>query len=301
MSLLILFHLPIGGASLEDRLRSWLGLQVTFAKPAVVLAQFAVACAFAVQTMRVTFDQIDPRPEQVALTLGCRRSQAFLQAFKNGPNCVKAAMGVVNASFTKMWKNSQGLLETRIGNLMDGAQWAGFSIAEVASYLATAEHETLGFSTMYETNWNSKKESNYDYFERMYGPNGDRSHLAQGMGNVTAGDGWHYRGRGYVNLTGKNIYNWANAQAMAGKLGPQFHQAYTVANDNINMYAEDHVLAGRIGALYLQYQWGVFNVQVTPGNFQAARQAVNPNEIAKVAKNVAGRASDFLAAIKNCK
>jgi hypothetical protein len=222
-------------------------------------------------------------------------------AFKNGPNCVKAAMGVVNASFTKMWKNSQGLLETRIGNLMDGAQWAGFSIAEVASYLATAEHETLGFSTMYETNWNSKKESNYDYFERMYGPNGDRSHLAQGMGNVTAGDGWHYRGRGYVNLTGKNIYNWANAQAMAGKLGPQFHQAYTVANDNINMYAEDHVLAGRIGALYLQYQWGVFNVQVTPGNFQAARQAVNPNEIAKVAKNVAGRASDFLAAIKNCK
>jgi molybdate transport system permease protein len=79
MSLLILFHLPIGGASLEDRLRSWLGLQVTFAKPAVVLAQFAVACAFAVQTMRVTFDQIDPRPEQVALTLGCRRSQAFMQ------------------------------------------------------------------------------------------------------------------------------------------------------------------------------------------------------------------------------
>lgn len=50
---------------------------VTFAVPSVVLAQFMVACAFAVRTMRVTFDQIDPRSEQVALTLGCSRSQAF--------------------------------------------------------------------------------------------------------------------------------------------------------------------------------------------------------------------------------
>ena len=78
LSLLILFHLPIGGTNLEQRLQEGLGLQVTFARPAVVLAQFSVACAFAVQTMRVTFDQIATRPEQVALTLGCRRSQAFL-------------------------------------------------------------------------------------------------------------------------------------------------------------------------------------------------------------------------------
>jgi molybdate transport system permease protein len=79
LSLLILFHLPIGGTNLEEQLQRWLGLRVTYAQPAVVLAQFAVACAFAVQTMRVTFDQIDTRPEQVALTLGCRRSQAFMQ------------------------------------------------------------------------------------------------------------------------------------------------------------------------------------------------------------------------------
>ncbi|MEO1527930.1 MAG: ABC transporter permease subunit, partial [Planctomycetota bacterium] len=45
----------------------------------VVLAQFSVACAFAVRTMRVTFDQIDPRAEDVARTLGCTRGQAFLQ------------------------------------------------------------------------------------------------------------------------------------------------------------------------------------------------------------------------------
>ena len=50
---------------------------VTYEIPSVILAQFMVASAFAVRTMRVTFDQIGPRYEQVALTLGCSRGQAF--------------------------------------------------------------------------------------------------------------------------------------------------------------------------------------------------------------------------------
>lgn len=70
LSLLILFQTPPGRA-LESV------APVTYRVPSVVLAQFAVACAFAVRTMRVTFDQIDPRAEAVALTLGCSRRQAF--------------------------------------------------------------------------------------------------------------------------------------------------------------------------------------------------------------------------------
>ena len=70
LSLLILFQTPPGRAI--QRL-----VPVTYAIPSVILAQFAVACAFAVRTMLVTFDQISPRCEQVALTLGCNRSQAF--------------------------------------------------------------------------------------------------------------------------------------------------------------------------------------------------------------------------------
>ena len=50
---------------------------ITYAVPSIILAQFMVACAFAVRTMRATFEQISPRCEQVALTLGCTRSQAF--------------------------------------------------------------------------------------------------------------------------------------------------------------------------------------------------------------------------------
>lgn len=79
LSLLILFHLKIGGWELESWLRDKLGFPVTYRWPAVVLAQFTVACAFAVRTMRVTFDQINPRCEDVARTLGCTRAQAFLQ------------------------------------------------------------------------------------------------------------------------------------------------------------------------------------------------------------------------------
>lgn len=82
LSLLILFHLPVSGANgwqLENWLRDDVDFPVTYRWPAVVLAQFSVACAFAVRTMRVTFDQINPRAEDVARTLGCTRGQAFLQ------------------------------------------------------------------------------------------------------------------------------------------------------------------------------------------------------------------------------
>lgn len=79
LSLLILFHLKIGEWQLEAWLRDSIGFPIAFQWPAVILAQFSVACAFAVRTMRITFDQINPRFEDVARTLGCSRGQAFLQ------------------------------------------------------------------------------------------------------------------------------------------------------------------------------------------------------------------------------
>jgi molybdate transport system permease protein len=72
LSLLILFQTPVG--RFIERY-----VQVTYAIPSVILAQFMVACAFAVRTMRNTFEQINPRHEQVALTLGCSKAQAFFR------------------------------------------------------------------------------------------------------------------------------------------------------------------------------------------------------------------------------
>ena len=70
ISLLILFQTRLGRL-IEQY------IPITYSIPSVILAQFSVACAFAVRTMKVTFDQINPRNERVALTLGCSRGQAF--------------------------------------------------------------------------------------------------------------------------------------------------------------------------------------------------------------------------------
>jgi len=75
---------------------------ITYQIPAVILAQFMVACAFAVRTMRVAFDQLPPRFEQVALTLGCNRSQAFWRVVL--PQCRR---GIIAAA-TLAWARSLG-------------------------------------------------------------------------------------------------------------------------------------------------------------------------------------------------
>ena len=75
---------------------------MTYAVPAVVVAQFAVTAAFAVRTMRVTFDGIDPRTEDVARSLGCSRAGAFWRV-----TLPEARRGVLTA-FTLAWARALG-------------------------------------------------------------------------------------------------------------------------------------------------------------------------------------------------
>ena len=95
LSLLILFQTAPGRAFQKV-------LPVTYAVPGVILAQFAVAAAFAVRAMRITFDQISPRSEQVALTLGCTRGQAFWRVA-----LPEARRGMLTA-FTLAWARALG-------------------------------------------------------------------------------------------------------------------------------------------------------------------------------------------------
>ncbi len=95
LSLLILFQ-TLPGRAIQRV------VPITYAIPSVILAQFAVACAFAVRTMRVSFDQIPVRREQVALTLGCSRSQAFWWVV-----LPEAWRGVVTAA-TLAWARALG-------------------------------------------------------------------------------------------------------------------------------------------------------------------------------------------------
>lgn len=102
LSLLILFHQPFFGLQVESIFRDSIGFPITYRWPAVVLAQFSVACAFSVRTMRVTFDQMNPRAEEVARTLGCTRGQAFWQIA-----LPQARRGIVTA-FTIAWARALG-------------------------------------------------------------------------------------------------------------------------------------------------------------------------------------------------
>ena len=95
LSLLLLFQTQVGQAIQRV-------VPVTYAVPSIILAQFAASAAFAVRTMRVTFDQISPRTEQVALTLGCTRSQAFWRVA-----LPEARRGILTAG-TMAWARSLG-------------------------------------------------------------------------------------------------------------------------------------------------------------------------------------------------
>ena len=93
ISLLALFRIPPFAY-----LSSW----VVFEIPALILAQFMVACAFAVRTLRVTFDRIPERYEKVAMTLGASRGKAFFMVV-----LPQAHFGIVTA-LTLAWARSLG-------------------------------------------------------------------------------------------------------------------------------------------------------------------------------------------------
>jgi len=70
LCLLIFFQTRIGKA-IESV------IPFTYTVAGVVLAQFVIGAAFAVRTMRGTFDHLSSRPEDVAMTLGCSRARAI--------------------------------------------------------------------------------------------------------------------------------------------------------------------------------------------------------------------------------
>ena len=80
----------------------WIARDVIYQVPSVVLAQFSVACAFAMRTMKATFDHIDPRCEDVAVSLGCTRLQTF------GWVLLPAAQRGMLTAFTLAWARSLG-------------------------------------------------------------------------------------------------------------------------------------------------------------------------------------------------
>jgi len=74
VALLILF-----GNSLFGRFLSDLGISIVFTVKGIILAQFFVNVPYMLRVLKATVENIDPRLEFVARTLGCNRIQSFLK------------------------------------------------------------------------------------------------------------------------------------------------------------------------------------------------------------------------------
>ena len=72
-ALLVFFNTPLGSAINQNVVR------FVFAVPGIILAQVTVISALAIRLLKSTFDNIDPRYEQVARTLGCSQPEAFFR------------------------------------------------------------------------------------------------------------------------------------------------------------------------------------------------------------------------------
>jgi putative chitinase len=85
---------------------------------------------------------------------------------------------------------------------------ARWPLSHMAYGLATAYHETA--ATMQPIH----ERGGEAYFRRLYDPAGGNPALARQLGNIHAGDGVKFAGRGYVQLTGRG--NYARAELELG-------------------------------------------------------------------------------------
>jgi molybdate transport system permease protein len=92
----------VGDERTPEQVLGAAGVPVTFRPIAVVLAQFPVAAAFAIRMMRTHFDEITPRLEAVAMSLGCHRGLAFREVI------LPMSGRAVVAAGTMAWARAMG-------------------------------------------------------------------------------------------------------------------------------------------------------------------------------------------------
>ena len=118
--------------------------------------------------------------------------EAVNKAVAANPNKTKLQKAKPEEFKGKIEVSALGDKESR-AVLSKEAQSQGIKGKELAAFLAQCSHESGGFR----------------YLSEIWGPSAAQNTYDGRMGNNKSGDGYRYRGRGYIQLTGKNNYTQA--------------------------------------------------------------------------------------------
>ncbi|WP_192816685.1 hypothetical protein [Baaleninema simplex] len=180
----------------------------------------------------------------------------------------------------------------------------------IAYIIATAEHESYFGATLYGHNYMYEysgerpgSQQEQDYFNNAYGGRN---------GNDRVNDGYKYRGRGFVQITGEanydkmqEVYNRAISNPTALERQANIDLSPIDLVNNPDIAADDRDVAARIAVLGMQQ--GIFrppnnnlpfffrvnaprNERARRQRFENARQIVNPDDRAGY---IAGRAEAY--------
>jgi putative chitinase len=136
--------------------------------------------------------------------------------------------------------------------------------AELAAFMSECSHESANFSALEELGEPERFLRKYDI---QYNPN-----VAKKLGNTTPGDGAKYKGRGFLQITGK--WNYEQATKWVNKLLAQAGIAKRI--DFVNNPAQ--VATPNAGALVSLWYWETFSKKKIK-NFNNTKQVtktINP-------------------------
>jgi len=167
----------------------------------------------------------------------------------------------------------------RIEVLLDAMIAADWPLSYAAYGLATSHHETARWAHMKELGGDA-------YFKRMYDIGGSRPSKARELGNIIAGDGVKFAGRGYVQLTGRNNYSKAGKALGLDLLKePQIVEEPTIAAKVLIWGMSTGAYTGKASRDYLAK---------SPPDYVNARRIINGTDKASL---IATYAKEFQAAL----